>query len=155
MQLTHIDNHGKASMVDVSNKKATQRTAQAYAAVKMKSATLDLILSDQIAKGDVFACARIAGIMAAKRTAELIPLCHSLALTHINLEFQPLQPDMIEIIATAQCRERTGIEMEALCAASLAALTIYDMCKAIDRGMQIVSVHLLKKSGGKSGTYQR
>jgi len=155
LALTHVNHEGKASMVDVSQKEATQRMAVAQALVKMQSATLDLILSGEAQKGDVLACARIAGIMASKRTSELIPLCHPIPLTHVSVEILPHQPDQVEIRATVKCLGVTGVEMEALCAASVAALTIYDMCKAVDRGMVIESVCLLRKSGGKSGDYER
>lgn len=142
-------------MVDVSRKEATQRTAVAQAVVKMQPATLELILSGNAPKGEVFACARIAGIMASKRTSELIPLCHPIPLTQVSVEILPKPPDMVEIQATAKCLGLTGVEMEALCAASVAALTIYDMCKAVDRGMEIQSVYLLRKTGGKSGEFER
>ncbi|NLN70173.1 MAG: cyclic pyranopterin monophosphate synthase MoaC [Chloroflexi bacterium] len=155
MELTHINKHGEAAMVDISQKPATLRTAEAYAAVKMKASTLATILSGDLPKGDVLACARIAGIMAAKRTSELIPLCHPIALTHISVDFEPKEPDILEITTRAACQYSTGVEMEALCAASLAALTIYDMCKAIDRGMEILNVSLLKKTGGQSGAYEK
>ena len=155
MELSHFDKEGKAIMVDVSSKEATARSATARAVVKMKPATLALILAGNVKKGDVFACARIAGIMASKRTPDLIPLCHPIPLTSVSVELEPQPPDRVEIIATAKCTYRTGAEMEALCAASVAALTIYDMCKAVDRDMEIISVCLLDKSGGKSGDYQR
>lgn len=155
MELSHLDKEGKAIMVDVSPKETTARSATARAMVKMKPATLELILAGNVKKGDVFACARIAGIMASKRTPELIPLCHPIPLTSVSVELEPQPPDRVEIIATVRCTYRTGAEMEALCAASVAALTIYDMCKAVDRGMEITSVCLLSKSGGKSGDYQR
>lgn len=155
MELSHLDKEGKAMMVDVSQKELTARSATARAVVKMKPATLDLILAGSIKKGDVFACARIAGIMASKRTPELIPLCHPIPLTGVSVELAAHSPDRVEIIATVKCTYRTGAEMEALCAASVAALTIYDMCKAVDRGMEISSVYLLKKDGGASGDYER
>jgi cyclic pyranopterin phosphate synthase len=142
-------------MVDVSRKSATERIAVAQALVRMKPATLDLILSGEVKKGDVFACARIAGIMASKRTSDLIPLCHPIPLTHVSVDILPRLPDQVEIQATAKCLGVTGVEMEALCAASVAALTIYDMCKAVDRGMEVESICLLRKSGGKSGDYER
>ncbi|HOE70327.1 MAG TPA: cyclic pyranopterin monophosphate synthase MoaC [Brevefilum sp.] len=155
MALTHLNPHGEASMVDISHKPANLRTAEACAAIKMKASTLEMIIDGSAPKGDVLACARIAGIMAAKRTAELIPLCHPIALTHISVEFEPEGSDTIKITARAACHHSTGVEMEALCAASLAALTIYDMCKAVDRGMEIVKIGLLKKSGGLSGDYEK
>jgi cyclic pyranopterin phosphate synthase len=140
-------------MVDVSEKGITDRIAVAHAVVKMKESTLIQILAGKMKKGDVFACSRIAGIMAAKRTAELIPLCHPIPLTHISIDIQPKVPDGVDILATVKCTGNTGVEMEALCAASVAALTIYDMCKAVDREMEITSVQLLEKSGGRSGHF--
>lgn len=153
MELTHLNERGEAAMVDISNKPSTHRIAEAYAAVKMKASTLELILSGEVPKGDVLACARIAGIMAAKRTSDLIPLCHPIKMTHINVDIKPKLPDVLEITTRTSCEGSTGVEIEALCAASIAALTIYDMCKAVDRGMEIINVHLLKKSGGQSGDY--
>lgn len=155
MELTHLNEHGEAAMVDISGKPASFRSAEAYAAVSMKASTLDIIMDGSALKGDVLACARIAGIMAAKRTAELIPLCHPIALTHISVDFAPKRPDRLEIRTRAACTGNTGVEMEALTAASLAALTIYDMCKAVDRGMEIINIGLLKKSGGQSGDYEK
>jgi cyclic pyranopterin phosphate synthase len=155
MELTHIDKHGRAVMVDVGQKDTTERVAVASATVKMKPETLNLIIAGEVKKGDVFACARIAGIMAAKRTSELIPLCHPIPLTSVSVELEPHTPDRVEILATVKCSYVTGVEMEALCAASVAALTIYDMCKSVDRGMEILNVQLVSKSGGKSGQYKR
>jgi cyclic pyranopterin phosphate synthase len=155
MELTHLDGEGQAFMVDVGDKDVTERTAVAEARVKMMPETLELILAGNIKKGDVFASARIAGIMAAKRTPDLIPLCHPIPLTSAAVEITPLPPDMVKITATVKCRYTTGVEMEALTAASVAALTIYDMCKAVDRGMVILDVCLLSKSGGRSGEYHR
>lgn len=155
MELTHIDKHGDAIMVDVGKKALTERIAIAGAVVKMKPETLDLILSGNVKKGDVFACARIAGIMASKRTAELIPLCHPIPLTKVSIDIKPLHTDMVDITATVKCTYVTGVEMEALCAASVSALTIYDMCKSVDRGIEILNIRLLSKSGGKSGEYKR
>ncbi len=155
MELSHIDESGKARMVNVSEKADTLREAVAQAKVRMKPETLQLILENGIKKGDVFACARIAGILAAKRTDELIPLCHPLPIDAVNVELSARGDDTVYIRASAQCRYHTGVEMEALTAASVAALTIYDMCKAVDRGMCIEDVMLLKKTGGKSGTYER
>ena len=155
MELTHLDKNGRAVMVDVGEKQESERVAIAQSVVKMKPETLDLILAGEVKKGDVFACARIAGIMASKRTAELIPLCHPVPLTNVSVEIEPRKPDQVEITATAKCTYVTGVEMEALCAASVAALTIYDMCKAVDRGMEVLHVRLLKKSGGRSGEYVR
>ena len=153
--LTHVDEHGKARMVDVSEKDVTHREAIAESFVAMQPETLELILSGTAAKGDVFATARIAGILAAKRTSELIPLCHPIALTAVKVDLIPCPPDRIHILAEVRCDEKTGVEMEALTAASVAALTIYDMCKAVDRGIVIEAVRLLEKSGGKSGDYPR
>ena len=153
--LTHLDEHGRARMVDVSAKDETERVATAKGAVFMLPATLDAVVSGAIPKGDVFATARIAGIMAAKRTPELIPLCHPLPVTGVSVELIPDRDrSTIEIAATVKVKGRTGVEMEALTAASIAALTIYDMCKAIDRGMAIGEVRLVRKAGGKSGTYE-
>lgn len=153
MELTHINKNGEVAMVDVSQKDSTDRMAVAHAAVRMKETTWNLVLAGEMKKGDVFATARVAGIMAAKRTAELIPLCHPISLTHISVDIQPKTPGRVEILATAKCTGTTGVEMEALCAASVAALTIYDMCKAVDREMEIISVRLVEKDGGKSGHF--
>ncbi len=155
MTLSHIDANGNAHMVDVGQKEATWRTAVAGARVTMKPETLELIARGEISKGDVFACARIAGIMAAKRTPELIPLCHPIPLSNVTVDIRAVAPDTVALTATAQALYVTGVEMEALCAVSVAALTIYDMCKAVDRGMQITDVQLMEKSGGKSGDYRR
>ena len=155
MELSHTDEQGNARMVDVSAKGDTLRKAVASAFIRMQPETLARIQSGGIAKGDVFATARIAGIMAAKRTPELIPLCHPIPLTFVGVELVPEPPDGVGIIATVEAMYKTGVEMEALTAASVAALTVYDMCKAVDRGMQIERVQLEHKSGGKSGTYQR
>jgi indole-3-glycerol phosphate synthase len=153
--LSHVDVEGRARMVDVSDKDETDRVAVAGARVQMRPETLARIQAGEIAKGDVLATARLAGIMAAKRTAELIPLCHPLALTSIAVELECLpERSAVEITATCRLKGRTGVEMEALTAASVAALTIYDMCKAIDRGMVVTDLRLLKKSGGKSGDYE-
>lgn len=154
-QLTHLDSKGQATMVDVTAKAITQRSASARALVVMQPETLNLIQSGGHHKGDVFAVARIAGIQAAKRTHELIPLCHPLLLTSVRVELTARAPDAVEIIATCKLAGQTGVEMEALTAASVAALTIYDMCKAVDRGMEIREVVLLDKAGGNSGHYQR
>ncbi len=157
MTLTHLDEQGRARMVDVGPKDDTQREAVARGRILMRPETLKLIQEDGIAKGDVLAVAQVAGIMAAKRTHELIPMCHPLLLTHISLEFEPHQPDRpteaarIDITATVRTTGKTGVEMEALTAVSAAGLTIYDMCKAVDRAMQIDAVRLARKSGGKSG----
>src|SRR5712672_1994682 len=151
---SHVDVEGRARMVDVSDKDETDRVAVAGVQVQTRPETLARIQAGEIAKGDVLATARLAGIMAAKRTAELIPLCHPLALTSVAVELQCVSDSgTVEITATCRLKGRTGVEMEALTAASVAALTIYDMCKAIDRGMVVTDLRLLKKSGGKSGDY--
>lgn len=155
MSLTHIDDNGAARMVDVGEKEVTRRLASAQAIVSMQPETLSLILSGGMPKGDVFACARIAGIMAAKRTWELIPMCHPLPIEGIEMEINPISDTDVRIVSTLRCTHKTGIEMEALTAASVAALTLYDMCKAVDRGMVIRDVMLLRKSGGKSGDFCR
>jgi cyclic pyranopterin phosphate synthase len=152
-QLTHLDSRGCATMVDVSGKALTTRIAVAEARVRMLPSTLQLIVQGGHPKGDVFAVARIAGIQAAKKTAELIPLCHPLMLSSVKVELQAGGLDAVRITATCKVSGQTGVEMEALTAASVAALTIYDMCKAVDRGMQIDQVRLLEKLGGKSGHY--
>ena len=153
-ELTHLDAQGRARMVDVSEKDITERTATAAATITMEAATLALILKGEVKKGDVLATARLAGIIAAKKTSELIPLCHPLALNNVAVELTPDEAsNAIDIEATAKVTGRTGVEMEALTAASVAALTIYDMCKAVDRGMTIGGVRLLHKAGGKSGTW--
>ncbi len=155
-KLTHLDEKGKAGMVDVSSKRVTARTATARASISMEKATLDLILESGIEKGDVLGTARLAGIMAAKKTSELIPMCHPIAITSVEMGFEvDRKNSTITATATARTRDRTGAEMEALTGAAVAALTIYDMCKAVDRSMTITSVQLLKKSGGRSGTYTR
>ncbi len=152
---THLDSKGRARMVDVSEKQETARKAVARGEVAMAPETLKRIREGALAKGDVLAVARLAGIMAAKRTADLIPLCHPLPLSSVELELEP-KPErgLVEITATCRVTGRTGVEMEALTAVSVAALTVYDMCKALDRGMIIQNLRLLHKSGGKSGTYE-
>ena len=153
-KLTHLDDKGQAHMVDVSAKDITERTATAAATVTMKPETLALILDGTVAKGDAIATARLAGIMAAKRTSELIPLCHPLAITKVTVDLTPDPArNAIDITATCKVSGKTGVEMEALTAASVAALTIYDMCKAVDRGMVISDIRLLHKAGGKSGVW--
>ncbi|MDP3419224.1 cyclic pyranopterin monophosphate synthase MoaC [Falsiroseomonas sp.] len=154
MTLTHFDAAGAAAMVDVSDKAATQRVAVARGRITMAPETLALIRQGQVGKGDVLGIARIAGIMAAKRTSDLIPLCHPLALTKVTVELTIAEPDAVEIEALAKVTGQTGVEMEALTAVTVAALTIYDMCKAADRGMRIEAVRLAHKSGGKSGVYE-
>jgi indole-3-glycerol phosphate synthase len=152
---THLDAEGRARMVDVSEKQETDRVAIAGARVVMRPETLERIRSGDVAKGDVLAVARLAGIMAAKRTAELIPLCHPLALTSVSVDLECVpERSAVEITATCRLRGRTGVEMEALTAASVAALTVYDMCKAVDRGMVVTDLRLLRKSGGKSGNWE-
>ena len=161
-QLTHIDEKGDVRMVDVSAKAETQRVAVAEGFIAMHQETLDLITSGQAAKGDVLACARVAGIMASKRTSDLIPMCHPLNITKAKVECEPVfagerEDDRVGIHVTTTCgvTGKTGIEMEALTAASVACLTVYDMCKAVDRGMEIMDVRLLKKDGGKTGLWLR
>jgi cyclic pyranopterin phosphate synthase len=156
VSLTHIDEDtGDARMVDISSKEATRREARAAATVRMKSETLGLIRANAVKKGDVLGVARVAGIMAAKRTSDLIPLCHDIGLSFVGVEFEFDQDACaIEIIATAATTAQTGVEMEALTAATVAALTIYDMAKAVDRAMSIERVRLLEKTGGKSGDYR-
>lgn len=154
-KLTHINEKGDARMVDVSEKVQTRREATAQAVVTMRSETLALIAEGKIAKGDVFAAARIAGIMAAKRTSELIPMCHPVPVESVSVEITPEPPQKVRVTAEAACVYRTGIEMEALTAASVAALTVYDMCKAVDRSMRVDEIMLLKKSGGRSGAFIR
>jgi cyclic pyranopterin phosphate synthase len=152
--LTHTDDRGQARMVDVAAKAETHRRAVAAALIRMKPETLAMIVEGRAPKGDVFAVARIAGIMAAKRTSDLIPLCHPLSLTHASVELEPVA-EGVRITATVETDGKTGVEMEALTAASVTALTLYDMCKAVDRGMTVTSVGLLSKEGGKSGTWTR
>lgn len=153
--LTHLDESGAAHMVDVTAKPVTEREARAEARVVMQPETLELILAGEHPKGDVLATARIAGIMAAKKTHELIPLCHALNLTSVKVNLSP-GADRRSVYIEARCKlaARTGVEMEALTAASVAALTIYDMCKAVDRGMEISGLRLLEKKGGRSGHWQ-
>ena len=152
--LTHLDSQGRANMVDVTDKAVTSREAVAQAVVRMRPETLDMIVNGGHPKGDVFAVARIAGIQAAKKTWDLIPLCHPLMLTSVKVELSAQGSDAVLIVARCKLSGQTGVEMEALTAASVAALTIYDMCKAVDRGMTIDSVRVLEKLGGKSGHFQ-
>ncbi len=152
--LTHFDEAGRAAMVDVSAKGETERVAVARGRIVMAPETLALIQAGQVGKGDVLGVARLAGIMAAKKTSDLIPLCHPLALTKVTVDLTIAAPDAIEIEALAKLVGRTGVEMEALTAVTVAALTVYDMCKAADRGMRIESVRLVEKTGGKSGSYK-
>ena len=151
-KLTHFDDSGQARMVDVSHKADTKRTARAHAFVRMSPEVLAALPNNP--KGDPLAVARIAGIQAAKRTAELIPLCHSLPLSHADVAIMP-EPDGLRVIASAATTAQTGVEMEALTAASVAALTIYDMTKALDKRIEIQDVYLLEKTGGKSGDFRR
>jgi cyclic pyranopterin monophosphate synthase len=154
-RLTHFDAEGKAAMVDVSAKAETERVATARGSVVMQPATLELIAAGEMKKGDVLAVARLAGIMAAKHTAELIPLCHPLALASIAVDLAiDRARNAVDIEARCKLVGRTGVEMEALTAVSVAALTVYDMCKAVDRGMTITDIRLTRKSGGKSGSYE-
>lgn len=156
MELTHINDQGRARMVDVSDKAITSRVAVAAATVSMKPETLTMIISGQIKKGDVLAVAQVAGIMAAKRTHEIIPMCHPLLLTGIDIQFfTDCLPGTIDIQVKVKTTGQTGVEMEALHGATAAALTIYDMCKAIDREMVVTNICLLEKDGGKSGRYIR
>jgi cyclic pyranopterin phosphate synthase len=154
--LSHIDGQGRARMVDVGDKDETERVARAEALVVMAPETLRLIADEAVPKGDVLATARLAGIMAAKRTHELIPLCHQLNLTSVTVDIEADEAlPGLRVRTEARLRGRTGVEMEALVAASVAGLTIYDMCKAVDRGIEIRAVRLLEKSGGRSGRWQR
>ena len=153
-ELTHLDAAGNAHMVDVSAKDVTQRSATARAVVEMQVETLRLILEGKAQKGDVMATARIAGIMAAKKTHELIPLCHPLMISKVTVDFEPDEASSrIEVSATVKVEGKTGVEMEALTACSVACLTLYDMCKAVDRGMKITNMRLVEKAGGKSGHF--
>jgi cyclic pyranopterin phosphate synthase len=154
-EFTHFDSEGKALMVDVSDKDITERTATATGSVFMKPETVGKILAGGVSKGDVLSVARLAGIMGAKRTPDLIPLCHPLALTSVKLDLTVDEArNAVDIIATAKLKGRTGVEMEALTAVSVAALTVYDMCKAVDRAMRIADIRLIHKAGGKSGEYR-
>jgi cyclic pyranopterin phosphate synthase len=154
-KLTHLDAKGRPHMVNVTPKADTARVAVAKGIVKMQPATFKLIMGDGIAKGDVLTTAQLAGIMAAKKTPDLIPLCHPILIGSVVVEFQPdKKAATIEITATVECTGKTGVEMEALTAVAVTGLTIYDMCKAVDRGMKIDNIRLVKKSGGKSGTLE-
>lgn len=154
-ELSHFDEHGQSRMVDVGGKPVTARFALAEACVLMQAHTLRMIQSGQAGKGDVLAVARIAGIQASKRTGELIPLCHPLFIEKANVDFSFPDECRVHVRASVSCEAKTGVEMEALTAASVAALTIYDMCKAVDRGMEIEHVRLVEKSGGRSGHFLR
>ncbi len=154
-KLTHFDKAGRAKMVDVSKKKETLREAVVRGSVFMNPKTFQRIMSGKIAKGDVLAVAKVAGIMAAKRTSEIIPMCHPLNLSHVEVNFFPDEKEnRIEVEAKVRIKAQTGVEMEGFVAVAAAGLTIYDMCKAIDRGMVFSNIHLVKKTGGKSGTYE-
>lgn len=162
MELTHIDAKGDVRMVDVSQKADTERIAVAEGFIFMHQETLDLITSGEAAKGDVLACARVAGVMGAKRTSDVIPMCHPLNITKAKVELEPVRAGEredgrvgIHVLTICGVTGKTGIEMEALTAASIACLTIYDMCKAVDRGMEITDIRLLRKDGGKSGLWTR
>ena len=155
-KLTHFDKDGRARMVDVGAKTPTRRMAVVSGKVSMKPETLRRIIDKKMEKGDVLGIARVAGIMAAKRTGEIIPLCHPLSIDTVEIDFQPdVKQSEVRIETTVKSTGKTGVEMEALVATAAAALTIYDMCKAVDRGMKISEIMLLRKSGGKSGTYIR
>ena len=154
LSLTHLDSLGRARMVDVGDKDPTRRRAVACSVVEMSADTVAALVNRNISKGDVFAVARVAGIQAAMRTAELVPLCHPLMLSFVAIEFE-VEEESVVVTAVAETVERTGVEMEALTACSVASLTIYDMCKAIDRGMVINGLALLEKEGGRTGTWRR
>ena len=155
-ELSHLDEQGRARMVDVSEKEITSRIAVARGTIRMQARTLSLIVEEKIAKGDVFSVARIAGIMAAKKTSELIPMCHPLNITSVKIDLTPKQkPARVDIEASVRVSGKTGVEMEAMTAVAAAGLTIYDMCKAVDREMVIGEIRLVEKSGGKSGIFRR
>ena len=155
-KLSHLDEQGRARMVDVSEKDVTSRVAVARGTIRMRPETLALILEGKVEKGDVFSVARVAGIMAAKKTSELIPMCHPLNITSVEIDLNPAQnPARVEIEASVRVDGKTGVEMEAMTAVAVAGLTIYDMCKAVDREMSLGEIRLVKKSGGKSGTFLR
>jgi cyclic pyranopterin phosphate synthase len=154
MDFTHFNEHGRAHMVEVGDKEDTKRVAKAYGRIRMKKETIQLIKEGLIKKGDVLSVAQVGGIMASKRTSDLIPMCHNIFITGSNIKFNILE-DAIEIESEVKTVGKTGVEMEALMAVSIAALTIYDMCKAVDQGMVIEEIKLMKKSGGKSGDFIR
>ncbi len=154
-KLTHIDENGASRMVDVTNKDITERIALAHASVTMNSQTFSLIMDKQVAKGDVLEVARVAGIMGAKKTSELVPMCHPLNINSVKIDYTDNSKDTIEITAEVKITAKTGVEMEALTAVSVCALTIYDMCKSADKSMLIGDIYLAKKTGGKSGTFER
>ncbi|MBL7165134.1 MAG: cyclic pyranopterin monophosphate synthase MoaC [Dehalococcoidales bacterium] len=155
MELSHVNSSGEARMVDIGKKADTVREAVARGTVVMKPGTLEQVKANTLKKGDVLAVARIAGIVAAKKTSDLIPLCHTILIDEVAVEFDVSGEDCIGITARAKSTGKTGVEMEALVAASVSALTIYDMCKAVDKGMTIKEIYLESKTGGKSGTYRR
>ena len=154
-QLTHLDSNGQAHMVDVSDKDTTKRTAIAQAIVEMLPSTLAKIIAGGLPKGDVIATARIAGIQASKKTADLIPLCHSLMLSKVSIDIDIISDCQLKVLCTCTLKGKTGVEMEALTGASVAALTLYDMCKAVDKGILIKELSLIKKTGGKSGDWSK
>lgn len=153
--LTHIDESGASRMVDVSNKEVTERIAVAHASVTMNAQTFCLIMDKQLAKGDVLEVARVAGIMAAKKTSELIPMCHPLNINSVKIDYADNSKDTIEITSEVKITAKTGVEMEALTAVSVCALAIYDMCKSADKSMLISDIYLARKTGGKTGTFER
>jgi cyclic pyranopterin phosphate synthase len=156
MKLTHLDSDGKAKMVDVTQKNETEREAKAYGRVIMSKETYETVKKGQGPKGDIFTVAKIAGIMGTKKTHELIPLCHPLSITHVDVNYKFIDKDpAVEIISTVKTKGQTGVEMEALTCVAVTALTIYDMCKAIDKGIELGPFYLLEKSGGKSGRFKR
>lgn len=155
MNLPHINRQGNARMVDVGDKEATSRQAKAEALIKMLPKTLTMIQQNNTKKGDVLAVATVAGINAAKQTSTIIPMCHNVLLSGVDITFEYVSDNLLHIIASVLCEGKTGVEMEALTAVSVAALTVYDMCKAVDRAMEIKTIRLVQKSGGKSGEYQR
>jgi len=154
-RLTHVDEHGRASMVDVGGKPRTRRTARAEAVVVLNPALRAQLLAGSLPKGEALGVARVAGILGAKETARLIPLCHPLGLDSVSVDFAPVGDGSLRVVTEAVCTGPTGVEMEALTAATVAALTIYDMCKGVDKGIEIQGVRLLAKSGGRSGNWQR
>ena len=153
-RFTHLDDQGRAQMVDVTDKAETQREATARARIRMQPQTLAMIRDQRHPKGDVLATARIAGIQAAKKTWDLIPMCHPLLLSKVTVAIEETAEDSLEILATCKLKGVTGVEMEALTAVSIAALTVYDMCKAVDRGMRLTDIRLVQKVGGKSGAFE-
>lgn len=156
MEFTHFDEKGRSRMVDVSEKSVTTRVATASGALKMKKETLEKIIDNTLFKGNVFEVARVAAVMGVKKTSELIPMCHPLNITSVNIEFQPdLENSIVNVTATVKIDGKTGVEMEALTGVSIAALTIYDMCKAVDKEMVISDIMLIEKTGGKSGHFLR